>query len=190
MSFLKFLFGQASDKESVAATPAELPDTLEQPDTPEQIVEMPAADPVVEAVEPEAPQPCNLTGTTIEDFCEVTSGDSIVIDGISVRIDGIDAPKPEQPWGYKAKAALTSLCDGQKVSAEITGALSEGRVAARCTLPDGRDLAVEIVRRGFALDWATYSGGKYRRFETADARRKLWRSARRHVDPDVEVKAS
>jgi endonuclease YncB( thermonuclease family) len=49
------------------------------------------------------------------------------------------------------------------------------RCAAQCFLPDGRDLAAELVRLGLALDWAKFSGGQYRHLEPADARRKLWR---------------
>jgi endonuclease YncB( thermonuclease family) len=49
------------------------------------------------------------------------------------------------------------------------------RCVAQCFLPDGRDLAAELVSAGLALDWPKFSGGKYRHLEPADARRKLWR---------------
>ena len=50
----------------------------------------------------------------------------------------------------------------------------------RTTSPDGRDLAEELVKLGLALDWEKHSGGRYRGFETADARKKLWRCAAKH----------
>ncbi|MCA0424034.1 MAG: hypothetical protein LCH61_12055 [Proteobacteria bacterium] len=36
------------------------------------------------------------------------------------------------------------------------------RPVIRCTLPDGRDPACELVRQGHATDWPRYSGGHYR----------------------------
>ncbi|NNE81924.1 MAG: thermonuclease family protein [Silicimonas sp.] len=127
---------------------------------------------------------------TLQGKCFVVDGDTIVIDQTHVRIAGIDAPELDQPWGHKAKSTLIGLCRDQIVTAHVTGELSHNRVVAKCTLPDGSDLAAEIVRRGLALDWAAYSGGKYRRFETADARRKLWRSARRQAPVSKEVSGS
>jgi micrococcal nuclease len=49
-----------------------------------------------------------------------------------------------------------------------------GRTVAKCTLPDGRDLSAEMVKLGFAIDWAKFSGGQYRGLEAPDARKKLW----------------
>jgi micrococcal nuclease len=57
--------------------------------------------------------------------------------------------------------------------------LSYDRLVAECFLPDGRDLAAELVRCGLALDWSKFSGGKYRHLEPADARRRLWRAQAR-----------
>lgn len=54
--------------------------------------------------------------------------------------------------------------------------MSYDRVVAECFLPDGRDLAAELVKAGLALDWPKFSGGKYRHLEPPDARRKLWRA--------------
>ena len=125
--------------------------------------------------------------TTLQGKCYVIDGDTIVIDNVHVRISGIDAPEIDQPWGQKAKSAVIGLCTGHIITADVTEELSHDRVVAKCTLPDGRDLAAEIVRRGLALDWPAYSGGKYRRFETADARRKLWRSARRQVPANAKA---
>jgi len=68
------------------------------------------------------------------------------------------------------------LCKGHVVTAHIKPELSYDRVVAECFLPDGRDLAAELVRVGMALDWSKFSGGKYRHLETEEARRKLWRA--------------
>ncbi len=104
----------------------------------------------------------------------VVDGDGLVIRGVQVRLFGVDAPEFDHPYGRKARGALIGLCKGQRVRAEIVGEDQYGRAVARCYLPDGRDLSAEMVRRGLALDWPRFSGGRYREHETRDARRKLW----------------
>jgi endonuclease YncB( thermonuclease family) len=42
--------------------------------------------------------------------------------------------------------------------------------------PDGRDLSVEMVAAGLAIDWPKFSGGKYRHLEPPDARKRMWRA--------------
>lgn len=116
------------------------------------------------------------TATVLQGKCWVVDGDTIVIDKVHIRLAGIDAPELDHPWGKQSKWAMVQLCKGQTVTARIRPELSYDRVVAECFLPDGRDLAAELVRAGMALDWPKFSGGKYRHLETADARRKLWRA--------------
>lgn len=108
--------------------------------------------------------------------CWIIDGDTIVIEGVRIRIAGIDAPELDHPWGKKSKWELVQLCKGQIVTAKLRPELSYDRVVADCYLADGRDIAAELVRRGLALDWPKFSGGKYRHLEPSDARRKLWRA--------------
>ena len=109
--------------------------------------------------------------------CWVVDGDTIIIDKVSIRIAGIDAPELDHPYGQQAKWALVKLCKGQVVTARLKPELSYDRLVAECFLPDGRDLAAEMVRAGMALDWPKFSGGKYRHLEQADARKRLWRAS-------------
>lgn len=111
--------------------------------------------------------------------CWVIDGDTIVIDKVHIRLAGIDAPELDHPWGQQSKWALVKLCRGQVVTAHVRPELSYDRVVAECFLPDGRDIAAEMVRAGLALDWPKFSGGRYSSLETEDARRKLWRAALR-----------
>lgn len=104
----------------------------------------------------------------------VVDGDTIVIKKTQIRLFGIDAPEMNHPYGKKAKWALHSLCKGQSVRAEIMEQDDFGRTVARCSLPDGRDLSAEMVKQGLAIDWPKFSGGRYRAFETSDARKKMW----------------
>jgi micrococcal nuclease len=125
---------------------------------------------VVQPARPPPPDPV-ITGR-----CWVIDGDTIVIDNMHIRLAGIDAPELDHPWGQQSKWALVKLCKGQTVTARIKPEISYDRVVAECFLPDGRDLAAELVKAGLALDWPKFSGGKYRHLEPADARQRLWRA--------------
>ena len=56
----------------------------------------------------------------------------------------------------------------------ITEVDDYGRAVARCYLPDGKDLSAEMVKRGLAIDWPKFSGGKYRLLEIPNARRRMF----------------
>lgn len=119
------------------------------------------------------------TARTIKGMCYVIDGDTIVISGTKIRIAGIDAPELEHPWGKKSKFALISMCKGKLVTAVIREEISYDRIVAKCLLPDGTDVAAELVKQGLALDWPKFSGGEYTHLEPHDARRRLWRAAAR-----------
>lgn len=108
--------------------------------------------------------------------CHVIDGDTIVIGRSKIRIAGIDAPELDHPWGQKSKWAMVALCRGKVVTAHVSDELSYDRYVAICFLPDGRDLAAELVRQGLAIDWPKYSGGRYRHLEPPGIRKKLWRA--------------
>lgn len=124
---------------------------------------------------PALPQAGNL----LRGKCWVIDGDTIVIDNVRLRLAGIDAPELDHPWGQRSKWALVQLCKGRTITARIRPELSYDRVVAECFLPDGRDLAAELVSAGLALDWPKFSGGKYQHLEPPDARRRLWRAEAR-----------
>ena len=84
--------------------------------------------------------------TVLQGRCWVIDGDTIVINNIRLRLAGIDAPELDHPWGQQSKWALVQLCKGQTVTARIKPELSYDRMVAECFLPDGRDLAAELVR--------------------------------------------
>ena len=144
---------------------------------------------VIQAVEPvgwgAAPLPKRHGGSVpkrapvkevLKGRCHVVDGDTLVISGTKIRIAGIDAPELHHPWGKTAKFAMIALCKGQVVTAEIQPELSYDRIVAKCYLPNGTDLAAELVKQGLALDWPKYSGGAYRHLEPDDARKKHWRA--------------
>lgn len=115
----------------------------------------------------------------IKGQCWVIDGDTIVIDKVHVRLAGIDAPELDHPWGQRSKWRLVELCKGRIITAQVRPELSYDRMVAQCFLPDGRDLSAEMVKCGMALDWAKFSGGRYRELEPPGARKKLWRAEAR-----------
>lgn len=90
---------------------------------------------------------------------QVVDGDSINIGETRFRLFGIDAVEARQTcgrngeiWncGADAAAALRALTDGRSVNCTQRGSDPYGRVVATCTV-DGRDLAEQMVRMGYAI---------------------------------------
>ena len=106
----------------------------------------------------------------------VVDGDTITVQGLSIRLAGIDAPEMDHPYGKNAKWYLVNLTKGQEITAEFHGEQTHAREVATCYLPDGRDLSAEMVKAGLAIDWPKFSGGKYRHLEPPDARKRMWRA--------------
>ncbi|MBD3677202.1 MAG: thermonuclease family protein [Rhodobacteraceae bacterium] len=163
-AFLRFLIGTASDVHAPQKAKASYHPTPHVPAKRSTDQQAPNAKP---------------TTDILKGKCYVIDGDTIVISGTRIRIAGIDAPELDHPWGKKAKFALIGMCKGKVVKAVIQEDVSYDRIVAKCFLPDGRDIAAELVERGLALDWPKFSGGEYRKFEPPDARKKLWRAAAR-----------
>ncbi|UWQ96354.1 thermonuclease family protein [Rhodobacteraceae bacterium M385] len=140
-----------------------------RPPAPQRRVSAPPPAPYSAETSRPAPQ-----GQCVSGKAYVVDGDTIKIKKKQIRLFGIDAPEMNHPFGKRAKWAMFELCKNEIVTAEITDTDEYGRVVAKCTLSDGRDLSAELVKQGLALDWPKYSGGIYRAMETPDARKKLW----------------
>ena len=120
-------------------------------------------------------KPAPSTDAALVGHCWVIDGDTIEIAGTRIRLAGIDAPEMDHPYGRSAKWALVALCKGAQIRAVFSSDLSHDRTVATCYLPDGRDLSAEMVKLGMAIDWAKFSGGKYRHLEPVGVRKRLWR---------------
>src|SRR5262245_50690733 len=72
-----------------------------------------------------------LTGEVVG----VTDGDNITVlvdrHPIKVRLAEIDAPETRQPWGNRAKQALSAKVFGQMVQLEVVGIDHYGRTLAK-----------------------------------------------------------
>lgn len=142
---------------------------------------------------PDTPQrPRSLRVT---DDSQVLMGDCFVIDGNRVRIGettirlmGINAPEPHEPFGHDAKWALHHMCMDEIVTAQITDKDAEGNPVGTCYLQDGRDLAAELVKKGLALDWPYFSKDKYVEFEPEGVRNILVQQVARQKALSENVK--
>lgn len=93
---------------------------------------------------------------------QVVDGDSLVVDGTTYRLHGIDAPDPAEicvdgwPAGYEAEEYLGELVEGRKVTCMPTTGDREGEKVAICRA-DGVDLGAAMVTGGYAFAYVPYS---------------------------------
>ena len=103
-------------------------------------------------------------------------GDTVVVGGIHVRLQGLDAEELNMTNGPKSREVMIDIIGNQVITCNPDGTRSYNRIVASCFLPDGTDISREIIRRGWALDCAHYSHGRYRADEPAGVRQKLYQA--------------
>ena len=115
----------------------------------------------------------------------VIDGDTIKLGEVHVRLFGIDAPETDQPCtdaqgstyrcGLLATSVLEEEIGGRPVTCFPLDTDRYGRTVATCEV-SGRDLGDAMVRRGYAVDFTRYSGGRYAtaQLEARAARRGIW----------------
>lgn len=96
----------------------------------------------------------------------VRDGDTIEVEGVPIRLNGLSAPERGDPFGSKATAFMRNLVDGKPVRCELTGATTYDRQVGTCYL-NGVDISATIIRAGLALDCPRYSRGRYAADEAA-----------------------
>ena len=101
-----------------------------------------------------------LSGTA-----RVVDGDTLVVAGRTIRLEGIDAPEARQTcerdghaWACGAQAAheLRLMVQGRAVTCRASDQDRYGRSLARCEA-GGEDLGAALVRQGWAVAYARYS---------------------------------
>jgi len=111
-------------------------------------------------------------GTTITGRASVIDGDTIEIQGESIRLNGIDAPESSQTCsdslgksyrcGARSAAALDELLSASSPTrCKFVERDRYGRFVGNCYRADGSSVQELHVRSGWALDWPRYSGGAY-----------------------------
>ena len=94
---------------------------------------------------------------------KVLDGDTFTLRGESrrIRVWGLDAPEWDQQGGSAATETLHGLISGKTLSCSVVDIDRYGRLVGQCFLPDGRDIAAEMVRSGAASEYCRYSRGFY-----------------------------
>ncbi len=94
---------------------------------------------------------------------KVQDGDTFTLKGQSrrIRVWGLDAPEWNRPGGSDATATMRNLISGKTLTCQVRDMDRYGRYVAQCFLPDGRDIAAEMIRAGVATEYCRYSGGFY-----------------------------
>ena len=90
----------------------------------------------------------------------ITDGDTLTLlvdrEQVRVRLAQIDAPESNQPYGKKAKAALSALAFGKRGHVEVVDIDRYGRTVGEVFV-DGIDVNREMVREGHAWAYTKYS---------------------------------
>jgi endonuclease YncB( thermonuclease family) len=103
-----------------------------------------------------------LTASRFAAAQTVTDGDTISLNGVPIRLFGIDAPEMKQdcpdgwPAGRLAATHLQSLMYGRHVTCERRDTDRYGRTVAVCRA-GGEDLGALMVRQGYAWAFVRYS---------------------------------
>jgi endonuclease YncB( thermonuclease family) len=107
-------------------------------------------------------------------FPVAVDGDTIKMNGTALRIYGLDAEELSETNGPRAKDGMIAILKNTSyVKCHLTGETSYNRQIAVCYNDKGQDIAMLMVRDGYALDCARYSGGRYREFEPFNIRNTL-----------------
>lgn len=113
---------------------------------------------------------------------EVLDGDSLEIERAGrtygVELAEIDCPEEGQPFGPEARRVAIELTAEVAVRIDLRARSGGGRLVGSLRLPDGRDLAGELLRRGLAW-WIGGSAEQSRGSATLEELERQARTARR-----------
>ncbi|CAK0758303.1 Uncharacterized endonuclease [Gammaproteobacteria bacterium] len=132
----------------------------------------------------------DLTGQVVG----VINGDTLRLSTgnqqLKVRLAEIDAPEEKQPWGNRAKQALSDLVLGKEVRVTVQTADRYKQILGRVFV-GSMDVNLELVRQGQAWAYRQYTWDQ--RLLTAEqeartARRGLWSQSQVNLVPPWEWK--
>ena len=97
-----------------------------------------------------------ITGKVVS----IADGDTLTLlnatrEQVKVRLAEIDTPERAQPWGSRARQALSDQVFGEVVRVEVIDIDRYGRTVGRVYL-DGQDINRELVRQGHAWVYRQY----------------------------------
>lgn len=84
------------------------------------------------------------------------------MNGVPIRLNGVDAPENGTRAGNAATAAMKRYLRGKTLTCKLNGERTYDRWVGVCFTEDGQDIGAVMIANGFALDCRRYSGGRYR----------------------------
>lgn len=98
---------------------------------------------------------------TVAGTARVRDGDTIVVAGVPVRLNGLHCPERSDPGGAAATAAMRRLVAGAQVNCDLTGEQTYDREVGRCSVA-GEDLGATLIRLGVCARCPRYDRlGRY-----------------------------
>ena len=105
--------------------------------------------------------------STINGPARVIDGDTVVVNGVHVRLKGVDAAELGTTLGENAKAVMIGIVTGE-LTCRLTGEKTWRRDVGYCFTSDGVDINQAIIAQGAALACPRYDT-RYVPFEQAAA---------------------
>jgi len=90
----------------------------------------------------------------------VRDGDTIEVEGVPIRLQGLSAPERGEPFGRASSDFMRALVLEKSVRCELNGERTHDRLVGICFL-GAADISALIIREGLARDCPRYSGGRY-----------------------------
>ena len=97
--------------------------------------------------------------------------DTIEVNNVPVRLNGVDGPELDERSGQAAKRWMQKLILRKPVKCWLTGDKTYDRWVGTCYTSSDADIGALAIAAGMARDCPRYSGGKYRQFEVTESRR-------------------
>lgn len=92
----------------------------------------------------------------------ISDGDTIRLNGVKIRLWGVDAPEKDQKGFNEATGFLKKEILLSAISCTVHAHDKYGRLVAQCTRDkDDMDIGGLIIGNGLARDYARYSKGYY-----------------------------
>jgi len=96
-------------------------------------------------------KPAVAPSSTIQGQMTVIDTEKLHINDIDVRLFGVVLPQLSASFGPQARAALDAMVNGQNVTCLVRDRDQAGRYLATCRTPNISDMAMELLRHGFAV---------------------------------------
>jgi micrococcal nuclease len=102
----------------------------------------------------------------------VRDGDTIEVENIPIRLNGVSAPELDEPLGQASKTYMQELVLNKSVYCELNGEKTYDRFVGICYLDD-KDIGISIIEAGLAIDCPRYSNGMYAEYETSESKQAI-----------------